>query len=380
MGGNTETEGNGSQRNDRRGIENLLHLPWGILADLWPAERIVIGLRVCKHMRSDFAPQVGTVVLARSSACLEFEREDIWKTLMMFPGGRISLIWRRGKAELLLQTLFVPPLSSLPLFSSHTSNALDPRTNLTTIDLCGAGGVQDEGVLTLTEFLRECTNLTTLNLSQCRISSRGAGTLAAVLPDCPSLSSLDLSKNRIIANGAGFLANVLGRCHALRHLDLGWNTLRPEGVLMLARALVDCKALSTLKLPVTSIQAAGGGGECAKALGNAITRCKTLTDVDLSRNPIGQEVLNDLAHGMEHNASLLRLDLSWLQISGVVGGGGGGGAEAQEDRHPALAQLLDKCSALTYLNVQGNAISHTAVERLQQAAPSVTIQLWAGSG
>eukprot|EP00961_Rhodomonas_salina_P094463 1271169-Rhodomonas_salina.1 len=164
----------------------LLRLPPALLGHVWPAERAVLGMRVCQQLQRDLMVHNNSIVLVQKKAaklsvggCLEDFRR--------FPKHvMVRLRWR---------------------WSWERRNAAERLAGL----------------------LGECKALTHLDLNDNDIGKRGAGRLAGVLGKCKALTHLDLSRNLIRAEGAGRLAGVLGKCKALAHLDLSGNWIGLEG-------------------------------------------------------------------------------------------------------------------------------------------------------
>eukprot|EP00961_Rhodomonas_salina_P030767 413778-Rhodomonas_salina.1 len=163
----------------------LLLLPT-LLGHVWPAERVVIGLRVCKQLRRELMVHCSSIALAQRgdtevgvSGCLEDFRR-LPEHVM------VRLRWKENRAEKL-------------------------------------AGV-----------LGECKGLTHLDLSLNGIGDEGASLLAGVLGSCKALAHLELGWNCIGDEGAWRLAGVLGECKALAHLDLNRNFLRTKGAGSLA--------------------------------------------------------------------------------------------------------------------------------------------------
>eukprot|EP00961_Rhodomonas_salina_P199217 2687255-Rhodomonas_salina.3 len=184
----------------------LISLPPVLLGHVWPARRVVTGLRVCKQLRSALIVHSTSIVLVQRA------------------GGRcVSEDFRR-----------LPP---------HLSVTLTLRT----------------WAKRLAGVLGECGSLAHLDLSTAGISAAGAGRLARVLGQSRGLAHLNLCRNRIGAEGVGMLAGVLAECKELTHLDLSQNRIGSKGAGLLVGVLTECKALVHLHLRRNDIGAEGAG-------------------------------------------------------------------------------------------------------------------------
>eukprot|EP00961_Rhodomonas_salina_P048390 649678-Rhodomonas_salina.1 len=136
----------------------LLLLPSNVLGLLWPPERVVVGLRVCKSLRKDLIAHCGSILLVQKTDEKHF-------------GCRLSEDFGRLPSALMVTLKW---------------KAKDQVTRLL-------------------GMLGECKGLAHLNLRENKLGAKGAGRLAEVLGECKALATLDLSLNRIGVEGAGRL-------------------------------------------------------------------------------------------------------------------------------------------------------------------------------
>eukprot|EP00961_Rhodomonas_salina_P261600 3535689-Rhodomonas_salina.1 len=222
---------------------SLLGLPSSVLGRAFPAERVVLGLRVCKQLRKELLGHAGSALLVKR-ADAEIHNIDLVEDLNRVSHLKLALRWAGEVHEL-------ASASSLRISLVH----LELRHNFSS----ETPALAAEEVGTLAGVVGECKALVHLDLKQNRIGAEGARRLAGVLGECKALAYLDLSYNDIGAEGAGSLAGMLGGCKALAHLVLSWNGIRAEGAGMLAGALGKCKALAHLDLSRNGIGTEGAG-------------------------------------------------------------------------------------------------------------------------
>ena len=216
------------------------------------------------------------------------------------------------------------------------SEGLKYCTNLQTIDL-RSNSIGSDGAVALAEGLKCCTNLQNLDLSSNSIGSGGAVALAVRLKCCANLQRLDLSCNRIYSDGAVALAEGLKCCTNLQTLDLSSNSIGSDGAVALAVELKCCANLQRLDLSYNRIYSDG-----AVALAKGLKCCINLQELDLSSNSIGSDGAVALAEGLKCCTNLQTLDLRSNRIG--------------SDGAVALAEGLKSCTNLEKLNLSSNSI------------------------
>ena len=100
--------------------------------------------------------------------------------------------------------------------------------------LLSSENLDDQLVIFLAAALRNCSSLTTLDLSYNDFGPKGVISLAVALPNCPALTTLNLVGNEIGNEGAISLAAALPNCPALTTLKLNGNRIGNEGAISLA--------------------------------------------------------------------------------------------------------------------------------------------------
>ena len=232
-------------------------------------------------------------------------------------------------------------------------------------------GITDEGAKTLSDAIR-CSNIKILELSMNSIGNEGAQAFAKSIESCLILQTVDLSCNQIGDGGA--LAIVRAIPVKTCDLFLWSNNITRHGAetLLQIKQDIDLKtfyidsrnigdngaadiaknvrgdSLHSLKLCCNFIGSAG-----AKALANALKKCKGLSSLDLSSNMIGWNGVKALGDALSVCTSLTSLNLSGNSIndSGAV----------------AIANGLKKLSLLELINISNNSIGKHGIKALTDA-------------
>jgi len=165
----------------------------------------------------------------------------------------------------------------------------------------GRGGCEE-----LAKGIAANSSLTDLNLEDNLIDDVALNTLAANIAQKPLLSVLNLNGNHIGPEGAAALVQHLSNPERgpLPHLNLARNRLGDAGAIQLAAFL---KANTTLK----EVNLSGNeiGDEGAKAVAQALTR-SSVVRIDLSHNNIGAAGALAVEQLLQHNSSVVTVDLS----------------------------------------------------------------------
>ena len=110
------------------------------------------------------------------------------------------------------------------------------------------GGLSDDGVVVLAEFLQHKYGSRELKLSHGGTSDDGTVSLAKALHHNSTIHTLNLWDNKISDKGAVALADALHHNSTLQLLDLDENSIGDEGAVALAEALLENKSLQNLGL------------------------------------------------------------------------------------------------------------------------------------
>eukprot|EP00756_Hemistasia_phaeocysticola_P023898 Hpha_TRINITY_DN15917_c5_g12::TRINITY_DN15917_c5_g12_i1::g.74911::m.74911 len=117
-----------------------------------------------------------------------------------------------------------------------------------------------------------------------------AGTLSRLLPRF-NITKLDLQQNLVRDAGCEALSTLLRESGTITYLDLSANDIGPQGAAALAEALPSAKRLQTLLLgsDPDQLQANRIDSLSGALLTDAVRKGRTLTALDLRRNPLGEE-------------------------------------------------------------------------------------------
>ena len=110
------------------------------------------------------------------------------------------------------------------------------------------GGLSDDGVVVLAEFLQHKYGSRELNLNNSVTSDDGTVSLAKALHHNSTIHELRLVDNSIGDKGAVALADALHHNSTLQALDLRLNSIGNEGAIALAKALLENQSLQELYL------------------------------------------------------------------------------------------------------------------------------------
>jgi len=141
--------------------------------------------------------------------------------------------------------------------------------------------VDDELVKVLMGGLSYGHMLTHLDLSHNKIGDRGARRLASLLDPDYCIQSLDLSDNQIHANGCMHLGAHLAENMTCQVLNLRLNRCEDNGVSHLFQDMCVNKYLKTLNISCNDLTL-----RCLPYMNSMISENSTLTELDLSANPL----------------------------------------------------------------------------------------------
>lgn len=152
-------------------------LPGGVLGRVWPADRVLLGTRVCKWMNQELASHVPDVVLA-GSRCVEGQEGKIcWEKFEHCESTAFR--WRRGNEKSLNRVL------------AEMARTLDEEVDQHSVGEDGGGesrrvggGGEEAGWL--------CRSLREISISKIALGREAVGSLVSILRNCKQLSSLSL--------------------------------------------------------------------------------------------------------------------------------------------------------------------------------------------
>ena len=258
---------------------------------------------------------------------------------------------------------------SIWLVSIHSSllDAVKCCTNLQSLDMSNCM-ISSERVALLFDDHQCWVNLHTLNLSHNNIDSDGARVLSKVLVLCKKLHCLDLTFNGIGDDGAVALAEGLKDLTSLLELRLGNNEITSQGALALVEVLKynylqhldlsrniigpECMAALVDVICADSLQSlelsrCGLLLDDAVSLSAGLKSCRQLVELDISYNNIGSHCMSSLAEGLKSCRQLVELDISYNNI----------GSHGMS----SLTEGLQYCTNLQVLNLNSNNITSDGV-------------------
>lgn len=195
------------------------------------------------------------------------------------------------------------------------------------------------------------TGVTSLDLSGSNMSPEYCIELVGLyISKMTNLESLDLKDNKIGPQGAMFLFHALREhCSHLTYLDVNENAIQDEALYHLALLLQSVK-LRTLNVVTNHITPRGLPTLC-----DGVMACRTLTELSLAFNLLGDEGARIAAEVLGSHPSLRTLDLSDNHIGDL-------GAVAI-----AEAFILSSTSRIESLNLSVNHMGDVGVEAIAEA-------------
>lgn len=163
-------------------------------------------------------------------------------------------------------------------------------------------------------FLCGNTSLTKLDLSGCDLGISNCNSLLNALRNKPALTSLSLQGCQLLNDSESERIQIVSVAGmpALRELNLADNYLAEDTMVPLLVALKENKAacLSHLNLSGNNIQPS-----TIKAMASLLKASRTIVWLSLKRTDVpliySEDDLRPLAEALEHNESLLQLDIGW---------------------------------------------------------------------
>ena len=248
-------------------------------------------------------------------------------------------------------------LSSLNLNYSDIGDAgatalaevLRTNTTLNSLGLSNNPGIGNTSVISLCESLKVNTTLSSLDLSGTGISDAGVLSLVEVLKtNTSSLTSLLLSDIKISHQSLKSIAEVLRVNSTLKNLKFEGNKVGVGGTKLIAESLKANTTLKLLSLSRNNIKA-----KCGRLFSDSLKVNGTLESLTLAENALGSRGAQLLSDGLRVNTSLRHLDLSWNSI-------GSEGAES-------IAETIRVNASLTSLKLRGNNIGDPGANKVSEA-------------
>jgi len=285
--------GNRGEQGEERTRESTLRaLPGPLIARLWPATRVLQGLRVSQWLREELSTHAERVVFsARSTDDATVAGVDVSDAVLC---RDLATPFLSSKAVELHAHTHVQHAPRI--LAALQKSLIDPQTSL-------AGPPKSLSAPQKATAMA----VSTLDLSAAHIGEEGAAPLLQLLPACQALTHLDLTSCSIGDNAVVRLVRALSNCHGLKALGLDRNGMRAEGATALGRAMPGFSRLERLGLEGNQITEAG-----AQSVVAALKQCLTLADLDLSDQGepgLGPRLVHAL-DGLRAASALTHLSLS----------------------------------------------------------------------
>ncbi len=187
-------------------------------------------------------------------------------------------------------------------------NAVSRTKVLTTLVLQN-NRIDDDLCRLLCAGLVENGSVTTLDMGHNGIGDLGAKALGKVLSRPVSvLTKLVLCDNKIFEEGARALGKALRKNHTLTDLNLRLNRLGGEGGASLFDSLITNNTIVTLSVAANALE-----GHCAVSLGNFLRANTSLKSLDVSSNEFGEQGGNAILTALRDNTTLVNIELRGSQ-------------------------------------------------------------------
>ena len=265
------------------------------------------------------------------------------------PGGtEVSrLVQGQGLRELDVTECMLLPSGAEALADALESDGCRLQTLVMEGNSVGA-----EGCEALCASLKGNVGLRVWNLARNNLKVEGAEHLAGLLrsPKCAPLTTLDLSFNALGDVGAAEVARALEGNPTVENLTMQRNAIGPKG----AKALAGWVASATGRCAKLDLKHNSIKGADATELLAAVGVSKTLEELDLGENQLGDLGVVELAEALQANTTcpLKRLDLGKNGITDA-------GAQI-------LAAALLTNAVLTVLSLKGNSVSEAGAQALAE--------------
>jgi len=140
------------------------------------------------------------------------------------------------------------------------------------------------GMATLRKNLNGKINITTLDLTDNKLSGCGKVLSEQIICALPKLARLFLGYNRLTPATTALVMKSLNKSSSLTEIDFSWNQIGNAGAILLGSAIGKTKLLRRVKVVHCSIMARG-----AMVLFDGLQRNQTVEHFDISQNAIGED-------------------------------------------------------------------------------------------
>ncbi|XP_067836254.1 NACHT, LRR and PYD domains-containing protein 3-like [Heptranchias perlo] len=283
-----------------------------------------------------------------------------------------------------VETLTLSGLRLTPIDCAVLSHVIGLCDTIKHLDLWNCS-IQCEGLQRLGPALHKCQ---VLRLGRNKLGDSGVKLLSAALrnPDC-KIQELGLWINDLTDSCTKDLSSTLSTNRSLTVLNLGKNKLGDSGMKLLSAALrnPDCKIQ---ELRLTDV---GLTDSCTEELVSALRTNRSLTDLNLSHNKLGDSGVKRLSAALRNpNCQIQKLDLddvgltdsctedlvSTLSSNRSLTGLTLGSNSFTDRSVPALCSLILTCRSLEWIRLWGNQFSPNGkrhLESLRESRPGLRV-------
>lgn len=323
---------------------HLQRLDGRLLGLAWPAERVVMGMRVCKKLNQQLLKGARKVVLKSGQAPNPSTRtgQQVCSDLTRFQanGVEVEICAANSSAALLdavLQGLSMAGNSGWlgKVVQIDLSNCCLGPKHYGQLSLALSASSSSLQHLTLSKNKLRLLGAKTLTTSSDSNTASAPTLLGRSLQQCKLLQHLDLSQSHLGPLGAVFLADVIPSLTSLRCLNLASNQLGDDWAWRWGGAMGGCSELARLDL-----SANGLGDEGVEWLAGVVGECHGLRELDLSQNNVGSDGAEVLVRVMREHVRVERLDLT-RNVNGSFAAGEVDFGRVRELRVGGFVALLD---------------------------------------
>ncbi|CAF0758383.1 unnamed protein product [Adineta ricciae] len=267
--------------------------------------------------------------------------------------------------------------------------SLTMNQHITKLNLA-SNGLGDEGAIYIAHILRDNTAIVSVDLSQNFIGIDGAREICDMFRDnitinhlklegnllddeCARLFgelisgngrlyTLNLSRNKFESISGTYFGPALAENTTMQCLDLSWNSISGKGAVALIKGIQKNVFLRTLNLEHNGL----AGGECGRALFNALKENTTLLELDLSFNRLTTEPATFIGRGLAKNESLQKIYLTGNPLEST-------GCYAIIKPLIAKNAIPNKLELIDLTEIMVNRDFHELYEQVKDRRPDVNV-------